>query len=213
MPLDAVRWEKLCQSLHIAVDAEEFARLDQAYAEPQRGYHTAQHINECLARLDWALAQQDCPALSSSEQAIVAAALWYHDAVYQPTQHDNEIKSADWALAFLGKAGVPAGQCELLHSLIMATSHGESPQETPHQLLVDIDLSILGASPERFAEFGQQIRHEYSRVPLELYRKRRGELLRFFLAKPRLYCLDIFRDAQELQARQNLTLAIAELDH
>lgn len=206
MPLDAARWESLCKSLNIAVDADEFARLDRAYAEPQRAYHTAQHINECLDTLDWALARQDCP-----DPAAVAAALWYHDAVYQPTQHDNELKSAEWAVSFLEKAGVPRSRCALVHSLVMATGHGESPRDPAHQLLVDIDLSILSASPERFAEFSRQIRHEYSWVPMDIYRQRRSELLRFFLDKPRLYCLDIFRDAQEARAHANLELAIAEL--
>lgn len=204
--LNVARWENLCHSLGIAVDTSEFARLDAAHAETQRAYHTAQHINECLQKLDWALTQQSFP-----DAELVAAALWYHDAVYQPMRHDNEAVSADWAVSFLEKSGVAAAQCQLVHSLIMATSHGDAPSEAPHQLLVDIDLSILAASPERFAEFEQQIRFEYGWVPVEVYRARRAELLQHFMNRPRIYCTDLFHDAQEAQARRNVEKAIADL--
>ncbi len=206
MPLDAQRWNKLCDMLGIAPDSEEFTHLDTAYAEKQRAYHTARHINECLHKLDWAMSQQEFEG-----HAAVAAALWYHDAVYEPTRHDNEAKSADWAIRFLQGAGVNQECCSLVHSLIMETSHGDSPEGETHQLMVDIDLSILGSSPERFAKFEQEIRQEYSWVPLPVYQQRRTELLRFFLAKPRIYCLDIFHDSQEVQARHNIWQAIATL--
>lgn len=206
MPLDAGHWSKFCDSLGIAVDASELARLDTAYAEPQRAYHTAQHINECLQKLEWALTQQDFP-----EVPAIAAALWYHDAVYQPTRHDNEAVSADWAEAFLKKSGASESQCELVRSLIMATSHGDMPTLPAHQLLVDIDLSILAASPQRFAEFETQIRFEYAWVPLEAYRARRSELLQHFLKRPRIYATDLFHDTQEEQARRNVEKAITDL--
>ena len=64
-----------------------FQLLLQAYAEPQRHYHTAQHIAECLAlysQIQHLL--DDAPSL--------ALALWFHDAVYDPQAPDNEERSA-----------------------------------------------------------------------------------------------------------------------
>ena len=40
-------------------------------------------------------------------------------------------------------------------------------------MLIDIDLSILGAPPARFAEYEQQIRAEYAWVPGILFRPKR----------------------------------------
>ena len=46
----------------------------------------------------------------------------------------------------------------------MATRHAALPAGGDEQLLVDIDLAILGASAARFAEYERQIRAEYAFV-------------------------------------------------
>ena len=58
-----------------------------AYAEPQRHYHSTQHLAECLHGFETVrhLAQRP---------AEVALALWFHDAVYDVQRHDNEAQSA-----------------------------------------------------------------------------------------------------------------------
>ena len=52
-----------------------FARLMAAYAEPQRHYHTQQHLAECLEHLAAAYSL-------ASEPGEVELALWFHDAIY-----------------------------------------------------------------------------------------------------------------------------------
>ena len=76
------RWKQLCRRLGIVYRVEqEFNRIAAAYGEPQRVYHTAQHINECLDLLDWAMLSGPRALL---EQPTLEMALWYHDVVYQP---------------------------------------------------------------------------------------------------------------------------------
>ena len=177
--------------------------MDTAHSESQRSYHTAQHINECLELFDWS-------RVNGSEYANpwIEIALWYHDAIYQPKETENERKSADWAASFLTSNGVSNDSIQLVDSLIMATCHGEEPQEPQHQLLVDIDLSILGRDVERFQEYEQQIRVEYNFVPLFLYKRKRRALLKTFLQRPRLYLTDLFYEKFERQARINLVDSI-----
>jgi predicted metal-dependent HD superfamily phosphohydrolase len=86
----------------------------------------------------------------------------------------------------------------------MATRHDATPTDSDEQLLVDIDLSILGANRERFAEYDRQVRAEYSWVPGFIYNMKRKGVLKAFLARPSIYNTSYFRERYEQQARINL---------
>nr|CBA27394.1 hypothetical protein Csp_A02060 [Curvibacter putative symbiont of Hydra magnipapillata] len=173
-----------------------------AYSEPHRHYHSTQHLAECL---------QGFEAVSHLAQrpAEVALALWFHDAVYDVQRHDNEAQSADWARQALTTAGVQADVAERVYELVMATRHTSVPAAGDAQLLVDIDLSILGAEAQRFAQYEQQIRAEYAFVPEDLFRTKRKEVLQSFAERPRIYNTDHFHAALEVRARANLARAVA----
>ncbi|MRD49173.1 N-methyl-D-aspartate receptor NMDAR2C subunit [Caenimonas koreensis] len=179
-------------------------RLINAWCEPQRHYHSRQHLRECLATLATArhLAQRP---------AEVELALWFHDAFYEPRRHDNEERSAHWAREAIDAAGAPAGVGERVAALVMLTRGHQPPQGADGQLLVDVDLSILGAPGERFDESNEQIRLEYAHVPLVDFIAGRTRVLQAFLARPRLFCTAHFHDRLEAQARANLQRALDKL--
>ena len=77
--------------------------------------------------------------------------------------------------------------------------------------MLDIDLSILGESPEIYLQFEKAVRKEYRHVPYFLFRKRRKEILSEFLNRHALYHLDYFVDKFDAQARVNLANAMAAL--
>ena len=89
--------------------------------------------------------------------------------------------------------------------LVLATRHTASPGSPDEQLLVDIDLSILGASESRFAEYERQIREEYSFVPEVVFRTKRRAILQSFITRPQIYRTQHFAGVLEQQARVNLT--------
>lgn len=177
-----------------------FERLKAAYAEPQRHYHTLQHLRECLAAFDTARELAEHPY-------EVELALWFHDAIYEVKRHDNEQRSADWARETLLEAGAPAEAAQRVHALVMATRHTAAPKGQDEKLLVDIDLSILGAERARFDEYERQIRREYAFVPGFLFRRKRREILRGFLARKAIYSTPHFNAALEARARANLQRA------
>lgn len=181
--------------------AKAHRQLLAAYAEPQRHYHTLQHLRECFVQLE-ALAPR------AERPAEVTIALWFHDAVYEPRRHDNEARSARWAVETAGAAGIAPAAAERIHDLVMATRHAVEPATVDARVLVDVDLSILGAAAPRYDEFEQQVRAEYAWVPAFLYRRRRRAILQGFLDRPRIYA---FLADLEAPARSNLRRALARL--
>jgi predicted metal-dependent HD superfamily phosphohydrolase len=203
-PLDKSRWAGLMERLGLAQNLDTFERLQAAYAERHRHYHTSEHINQCLDELDRV-------RQVAQEPDEVELALWFHDAIYVTRSNKNEAKSADWAAEFLAKDGVDSKRIKRVHDLIMATTHDASAPDPDAMLLVDIDLSILGADRQVYVRFEENVRKEYSWVPGVLFRRTRANILQSFLNRPSVYATENFRDRLEEAARRNLRLAIAEL--
>jgi len=173
------------------------------YEEPQRKYHTLQHLTECLASFETV---QDLPI----HAAEVEVALWFHDAIYDVKRSDNEERSAEWAKAELMSANVPPQVAERIHALVMATKHSATPVEIDEQVLIDVDLGILGSSESRFAEYERQIRAEYAFVPSLLFKRKRRAILQSFIDRPRIYSTSHFHAAFEARARTNLQFAVGK---
>jgi predicted metal-dependent HD superfamily phosphohydrolase len=76
---------------------------------------------------------------------------------------------------------------------------------------MDLDLTILGASPHDFARFEEQVRQEYAHVPALLYRLGRRRVLQGFLSRPRIYHVPQIREELEVRARANLERRLREL--
>lgn len=195
-------WKLAWADMGLTAPARLFDALVGAWSEPWRHYHALQHLGECLD----ALARERTHAQRPGE---VALALFFHDAVYELQAGDNEARSADWADRALTDARVPADAVARVHALIMATCHDAAPTEPDAQLLVDIDLAILGAPPARFAEYEAQIRREYAHVPPEVFEPRRKRILGTFLARDPIYQTPGLHARCEAQARLNLAGAIA----
>lgn len=193
----AQSWHLLCETLKVEPALELRDTLLTAYAEPQRHYHTQQHLLECLQLM------QQLRHLATNPVAVEMA-LWFHDAIYEVRGSDNEQKSADWALQALAELGATAQFSQQVATLILATQHQQAPSDADAQLLVDIDLAILAASPERFAQYNQQIRAEYQHVPRWLYQLKRRQVLGSFLKRTSIFSTPYFRQHFEHKARLNL---------
>jgi predicted metal-dependent HD superfamily phosphohydrolase len=79
------------------------------------------------------------------------------------------------------------------------------------KLIVDIDLAILGATPERFAEYETQVRQEYAWLPSPVYKRERGRILNGFLKRKNIYSTPYFQIDHEERARENIRGSLAEL--
>jgi predicted metal-dependent HD superfamily phosphohydrolase len=120
-------------------------------------------------------------------------------------------KSARWALRVMSESGLTTQAQDRVRALILATRHDAPPDTPDAQVLVDIDLSILGAHAARFDEYEQQVRDEYAWVPAFLFRRTRRKILEAFLARPSIYATVHFHSQLEKKARENLARALLKL--
>jgi len=185
--------------------ADALGRLRAAYDEPHRAYHTAAHISACLRLLDDAEVKAEAVHLPEVE-----AAIWFHDAVYDTHARDNEERSAQMAEETLGAAGVAADVVARIAAHVRATKAHE-PDSADGQLVIDVDLSILGEAPEVFARFEEEIRREYAWVEEAAYVAGRAAVLRSFTARPSIYGTPLFRARYEARARMNLAASLERL--
>lgn len=198
------RWRQLWSGLGAPVPDRICADLIGRYCEPHRSYHTLQHLDECFAKL------QELRAVAVVPEEIELA-LWFHDAIYDVKREDNEERSADWARSVVLDAGLPTSVAARVFGLVMATRHAAVPGQIDQQIVVDVDLAILGAEPSRFDEYERQIRKEYSDVPVVQFRRARGRVLTEFLKRPTIFNTERFKAAYEAQARLNLARSIKAL--
>jgi len=196
------RWQRTWEHVGLEPPPGLIDELLAAYSEPHRAYHTVDHLAECFGQLDASGIVPDAPA-------TVELALWFHDAVYDTKANDNEARSAEWGRRVLGGLGVTC--VDAVVSAILVTKHEGLPASDDEALLLDVDLSILGAPPERFRQYEEQIRAEYAWVPEEAYRAARRRILAGFLERPVLYRTQRFREQLEGRARENLTASIEAL--
>lgn len=204
---DALRrhWEALWQTAGATPAADLLPRLLTAWSEPQRQHHTLQHLGECLANFRTL-------APVAAHPVAVGLALWFHDAIYELGCHDNEARSADWAQREILAAGLPATLAAQVNDLILATCHNAVPTGIDAEVVVDIDLWILGAPPVRFDEYERQVRREYGHLPDEVFRQGRMAVLRQFLGRERIFSTTAFFALHEAQARENLARSIRGLE-
>ena len=113
-----------------------------------------------------------------------------HDVVYEPQALDNELKSAELFEQLMAQ-DLQLDTMQKIKHWILATQKHAPTDETDLQFLLDIDLAILAATPERFIQYEQQIQQEYSWVDPEVYSIKRKEVLMNFISLSRFIKLHI----------------------
>ena len=205
---DDAQWLKAWRELGVP-DSPELHRLYRdvllRYSEPHRHYHTEQHLAECFEKVLDIISLAEHPA-------EVRIGLWFHDAIYDTRRHDSEQQSADWARSAARELGANAASAQRIHDLIMFTRHSAAPVGVDAQVLVDADLSILGAPPPRFQEYEAQVRSEYAWVPDDVFRSTRAKILKELLGRSHLYSTAYFQARYEARARRNLQQSLTYLE-
>lgn len=199
-------WKELLANYEIQEEIAEkyFQQLIEKYSEKKRFYHNLSHI---YALLKSAAKLKDY----FQDYNSVQLAIWFHDAIYNTKKSNNEEKSAELAVKVLVELNIPTNTINLVEKMIIATkTHSINDLIRDGQIFLDLDLSILGASPEVYQQYYQAIRKEYSWVPWFLYRRSRKSVLSSFLAREHIFFTDELAKLEQI-ARQNISKEIVFL--
>jgi predicted metal-dependent HD superfamily phosphohydrolase len=178
--------------------------LQRAYAQRGRHYHSMAHIEHMLAG---ALAHR----AAVHDWSAFLLAIYYHDAVYNVLKKDNEEKSAALAQKRLKHTEIAPETLETCIKHILATKHHEPSENPDTNLLLDLDLAILGGPWETYEQYARQVRKEYGIYPDLLYNPGRKKVLATFLERAAIYKTPTYQAAHEAQARENIAKEITLL--
>jgi len=196
------RWYSLCALQGAKQNiASTYTELVTRYREPARTYHNLGHVSSCLEELD-------ILGMFAVDMASVEFAIWFHDAIYDTHAKDNEERSASLAEQSLRGMGISGDTSASVRSLVRLTKHDSSPMTVDGQLVVDVDLTILGKSADVYDSYESAIRSEYSWVTDEVFWTKRTELLMAILGRDHIYYTSQFRERYESSARRNLQRSI-----
>jgi predicted metal-dependent HD superfamily phosphohydrolase len=192
MSSDGVLLEKMREEVHTQ------------YSKQNRYYHTLEHLDHLVRELSSIRTQID-------DWLTLVFSVAYHDIIYNTRRSDNEEKSADFAAERLSLIKMPKDKIDKCRQQILATKVHSISSDNDTNLFTDADLAILGAEPDRYKTYTEQIRKEYSLYPDFLYKPGRKKVLTHFLQMPVIYKTSSFAEKYERQARENIHREFEEL--
>jgi len=183
--------------------------IEARYNEPGRFYHNLEHYRYVLNLFESVKSK-----LTDPESVDIA--LSFHDVIYDPKEASgvNETRSANFMHECLDGLVKPETLARA-EKIILATANscGATPLDVDSDTAyaLDCDLAILGESPEKYLEYEQAIRKEYSFCDFETYRQGRIEFLENLLSRPKIFYTELFQSTREKQARTNIENEIIKL--
>ena len=181
---------------------QNWADLEKAYSKKSRHYHNLTHLKEMIASFE---IYRD--KLQNPNEILFS--IFYHDFVYSASKKDNELKSAEYALAILPENSNLNRQ--LVFDAICATQQHQQNAIEDINWLIDFDLKILAKDWDDYKIYFEQIRKEYHIYPDFLYKPGRAKALKHFLENEFIFQTDEFRNLYEEKARANIEKEISFL--
>ncbi|KFF05403.1 HD domain-containing protein [Flavobacterium reichenbachii] len=181
---------------------QKWQDLHKAYSNKSRHYHNLTHIKDMIESFEMYSSKIQNPN-------EVLFSIFYHDFVYSASKKDNELKSAEYALAVLPQN--TSLHKQLVFDAICATQQHQQNKIEDINWLIDFDLKILARDWEDYKIYFEQIRKEYRIYPDFLYKPGRAKALKHFLENEFIFQTDEFRNLYEEKSRRNIEREISLL--
>jgi predicted metal-dependent HD superfamily phosphohydrolase len=193
----AEEWRDLAQHLALppALSASILTELQAGYGDPARHYHTGHHIVSML---------KQAAALDLKDRDVARLAIIFHDLVYDPLRNDNEQRSAKVLTNSLSRH-IPADRLDHAAAIIEATASHQATGDHDTDLVLDLDMAILGQPWPVYETYAKGVRAEY--LPhIDEAAWRQGRISMFLdptLARGKIFLTDRFKPLND-RALENL---------
>lgn len=190
---------------------ERFEDLLRRWGGPERNYHDKRHLADVLRGLD-RLAQSDAAETAAQRETAFVAELagWWHDAVYDGVEGQDERASAELAASSLADTVPSSIRRRIAEAIEMTADH--RPGDDPAQaLLSDADLRVLARPAESYRRYVADVRRDYAHVSDEDFAHGRALVLEQLLAAERLFNTPTGHALWEARARANLQAELSRL--
>ncbi len=189
---------------NVVYNSECWEEINDRYSAPSRYYHNLEHLRNMFVELDKV-------ASKVLDLDTLLFAVFYHDIIYKFTKNNNEHKSA---LLFVKRISETTFRnLSACRAQIEATKEHKPSTDNDTNILLDLDLSILGKSPQQYKTYSENIRKEYQIYPDFIYNKGRKEVLKKILKQDSIFKTEFFKQHYENQARKNLNNELNQLEH
>ncbi len=206
------QFEDLCKRLGATKNiGSTFDCICMAYDE--RAYHNLDHVGYCLNRLsemrEEASHRGSYTEVDRATWDEIEYALWFHDFHNDGTPED-ESSSYNSAI-YYGSSMALTIRYSVVGKLIKSTKHDKIPLDYGCMIICDVDLSILGATPEVYKEYTEKVRKEWAHVPDQAYGVARQVIMKRIYDRPWIYMTQYGRTHWNRPAMRNIGLEILEL--
>ena len=196
------KWDELVRNFpQRGGPVRHYQELVKAYSGKKRFYHNLDHIRALYELFDIHRSSIQSPD-------VFQFAIWYHDFIYKILHTTiNEKLSARKAYLQLKQLNWETEKIRQVEALIMDTRFHQikaSKGLPDAPWFLDMDLSILGSTAEKYDTYRRQIRKEYWVIPSPVFKKGRLRALRRMLVRPWIFQTDLFFEEYETRARENM---------
>lgn len=137
----------------------QFFRICRAYSGKGRYYHTLAHLVSCMKVI-----KTHYLGMQHTERVVLA--LFFHDFVYDVHSEaglNERLSAHEWCL-YGSLSGFGAPVVEDVRDMILLTAAHKLPAGSPlhHQVMNDVDMSILAADDPTYLKYARDVWREYS---------------------------------------------------
>ena len=196
---------------HVPLAPSVLRDVQRRMCGPRRQYHTLDHLAVMWHR-HRRMARG--PLRTLRGRRLVASAIVFHDAVYNPRRSDNEVASAVlWCRLARQSRRLPREMIRQVAVAIEATAHHSDVTvggawKPWVQWVLDLDLAPIASSRQRFMTNGSRLRSEQSHLSATAWQAHARQFYAALQRRDQIFHFPWMVTAFEANARRHLLHAL-----